>query len=139
SGARRRRNAAGDDRRRPSRDPGQLHAPPGGPRSWPCTRVGGLARPDRRGDRAARRIRARRPVASRAALGPGAPGPLPRAGRAGAQMKPPCVLVLAGLDPSGAAGILADAEAVRAGGARPLCVATALTVQTTRTARRFET
>jgi hydroxymethylpyrimidine/phosphomethylpyrimidine kinase len=47
-------------------------------------------------------------------------------------------LVLAGLDPSGGAGLLADAEAVRAAGARPLCVATALTVQTTRSARRFE-
>jgi hydroxymethylpyrimidine/phosphomethylpyrimidine kinase len=50
-----------------------------------------------------------------------------------------CVLVLAGLDPSGGAGLLADAEAVRAAGARPLCVATALTVQTTKAARRFET
>jgi hydroxymethylpyrimidine/phosphomethylpyrimidine kinase len=51
----------------------------------------------------------------------------------------PCVLVLAGLDPSGGAGLLADAEAIRAAGARPLCVATALTVQTTKRARRFET
>ena len=51
----------------------------------------------------------------------------------------PCVLVLAGLDPSGGAGLLADAEAVRAAGARPLCVATALTVQTSKRARRFET
>ncbi len=42
----------------------------------------------------------------------------------------PCVLVLAGLDPSGGAGLLADAEAIRAAGARPLCVATALTAQT---------
>jgi hydroxymethylpyrimidine/phosphomethylpyrimidine kinase len=49
------------------------------------------------------------------------------------------VLVLAGLDPSGGAGLLADAEAIRAAGARPLCVATALTVQTTSAARRFET
>lgn len=49
-----------------------------------------------------------------------------------------CVLVLAGLDPSGGAGILADAEAVRAAGARPLCLATALTVQTSRRARSFE-
>lgn len=52
-------------------------------------------------------------------------------------MSSPCVLVLAGLDPSGGAGLLADAEAVRAMGARPLCVATALTVQTSRAARRF--
>jgi hydroxymethylpyrimidine/phosphomethylpyrimidine kinase len=51
----------------------------------------------------------------------------------------PGVLVLAGLDPSGGAGLLADAEAIRAAGARPLCVATALTVQTTKRARRFET
>ncbi len=53
-------------------------------------------------------------------------------------MNPPAVLVLAGLDPSGGAGILADAEAIRAAGARPLCVATALTVQTTRAVRRWE-
>jgi hydroxymethylpyrimidine/phosphomethylpyrimidine kinase len=53
-------------------------------------------------------------------------------------MSEPCVLVLAGLDPSGAAGLLADAEAVKAAGARPLCVATAITVQTTREARKFE-
>jgi hydroxymethylpyrimidine/phosphomethylpyrimidine kinase len=58
------------------------------------------------------------------------------------QMEPmatrrPCVLVLAGLDPSGGAGLLADAEAVRESGARPLCVATALTVQTSRAARNF--
>ncbi|HET7786914.1 MAG TPA: hydroxymethylpyrimidine/phosphomethylpyrimidine kinase [Myxococcales bacterium] len=50
----------------------------------------------------------------------------------------PAVLILGGLDPSGGAGLLADAEAVRAMGARPLCVATALTVQTTRAARRYE-
>src|SRR4051812_35898759 len=50
----------------------------------------------------------------------------------------PTVLILAGLDPSGGAGLLADAETVRAMGARPLCVATALTVQTTRSARRYE-
>src|SRR5438132_683348 len=50
----------------------------------------------------------------------------------------PCVLVLAGLDPSGGAGLLADAEAVRAAGARPLCVATALTAQTTRRIHGFQ-
>ncbi len=50
----------------------------------------------------------------------------------------PFVLLLAGLDPSGGAGLLADAEAVRKAGALPLCVATALTVQTRRRARRFE-
>ena len=53
-------------------------------------------------------------------------------------MSAPCVLVFAGLDPSGAAGLLADAEAVRAAGARPLGVLTALTVQTTRAAITFE-
>ena len=53
-------------------------------------------------------------------------------------MNPPAVLVLAGLDPSGGAGLLADAQAIRAMGARPLCVATALTVQTTRAARSFK-
>ena len=50
----------------------------------------------------------------------------------------PCVLVLAGLDPSGGAGLLADAEAVRAAGARPLCIATALTAQTTRRMHGFQ-
>jgi hydroxymethylpyrimidine/phosphomethylpyrimidine kinase len=49
-----------------------------------------------------------------------------------------CVLVFAGLDPSGGAGLLADAETVRAFGLRPLCVATALTVQTASRALRFE-
>ena len=53
-------------------------------------------------------------------------------------MKAPAVLVLAGLDPSGGAGLLADAETIRAFGARPFCVATALTVQTSRAARRYE-
>jgi hydroxymethylpyrimidine/phosphomethylpyrimidine kinase len=50
----------------------------------------------------------------------------------------PCVLVLAGLDPSGGAGLLADAEAIRAAGARPLCIATALTAQTTRRLHGFQ-
>jgi hydroxymethylpyrimidine/phosphomethylpyrimidine kinase len=53
-------------------------------------------------------------------------------------LSPPVVLVLAGLDPSGGSGILADAEAIRSLGARPVCVATALTVQTTRAVRRWE-
>ena len=48
------------------------------------------------------------------------------------------MLVLAGLDPSGGAGLLADAEAIRAAGARPLCVATALTAQTTRRMHGFQ-
>jgi len=53
-------------------------------------------------------------------------------------MSGPCVLVLAGLDPSGGAGLLADAETIRAMGVTPLCVATALTVQTRRAARPYE-
>ncbi|OHV09002.1 hydroxymethylpyrimidine/phosphomethylpyrimidine kinase [Kushneria phosphatilytica] len=45
---------------------------------------------------------------------------------------PPIVLVLAGHDPTGGAGLIADAEAVRAQGGWALTVPTALTVQTTR-------
>ncbi len=41
----------------------------------------------------------------------------------------PAVLLFAGLDPSGGAGIGADMEAVSANGAHPLAVVTALTVQ----------
>lgn len=41
----------------------------------------------------------------------------------------PCVLIFAGLDCSGGAGIQADVEAVGAVGAHPMPVATALTVQ----------
>jgi len=41
----------------------------------------------------------------------------------------PCVLVFAGLDPSGGAGLTADVQAVAAQGAHALAVATALTVQ----------
>jgi hydroxymethylpyrimidine/phosphomethylpyrimidine kinase len=41
----------------------------------------------------------------------------------------PCVLVFAGLDPSGGAGIQADIEAIAAQGAHALPVVTALTVQ----------
>ena len=50
----------------------------------------------------------------------------------------PAVLCIGGLDPSGGAGILADAEAVRAAGGRPLCAATAITVQTARGVRSFQ-
>jgi len=50
---------------------------------------------------------------------PGAPGAPVR----------PCVLVFAGMDPSGGAGIVADAQAVAGQGAHALCVVTALTVQ----------
>ena len=41
----------------------------------------------------------------------------------------PCVLVFAGMDPSGGAGIAADLQAVAGQGAHALCVVTALTVQ----------
>lgn len=41
----------------------------------------------------------------------------------------PCVLVFAGADPSGGAGIQADIQAIIAQGAHPLTVITALTVQ----------
>jgi len=45
----------------------------------------------------------------------------------------PRVLLIGGLDPSGRAGLLADAEAVRARGGVPLAVATAVTAQGRRT------
>jgi hydroxymethylpyrimidine/phosphomethylpyrimidine kinase len=48
---------------------------------------------------------------------------------------PPRVLVCAGLDPSGGAGLLADLEALSAVGARGWAVATALTAQGPRGAR----
>jgi hydroxymethylpyrimidine/phosphomethylpyrimidine kinase len=41
----------------------------------------------------------------------------------------PCVLVFAGLDPSGGAGLVADAQAIAGQGAHALTVCTALTVQ----------
>jgi hydroxymethylpyrimidine/phosphomethylpyrimidine kinase len=44
-------------------------------------------------------------------------------------MKRPCVLIFAGSDPSGGAGLQADIQAVAAQGAHPLTVLTALTVQ----------
>jgi hydroxymethylpyrimidine/phosphomethylpyrimidine kinase len=50
----------------------------------------------------------------------------------------PRVLVVAGLDPTGGAGLAADVEALLAVGARPLPVATALTVQGPRGALGFE-
>ena len=50
-------------------------------------------------------------------------------------MKGPRVLVCAGLDPSGGAGLLADLEALAAAGARGWAVATALTAQGPRGAR----
>ena len=47
-------------------------------------------------------------------------------------MSAPKVLVVAGLDPAGRAGLWADAEAVRAAGARPLLCAASTTLQTSR-------
>ncbi len=44
-------------------------------------------------------------------------------------MTQPCVLVFAGLDPSGGAGIQADIQAIGAAGVHPLPIITALTVQ----------
>lgn len=44
-------------------------------------------------------------------------------------MTKPCVLVFAGLDPSGGAGIQADIQAISAAGGHPLPIITALTVQ----------
>ena len=49
--------------------------------------------------------------------------------------RPPRVLVCAGLDPSGGAGLVADLEALAAAGARGWAVATALTAQGPRGAR----
>lgn len=46
-----------------------------------------------------------------------------------ARSEPKVVLAIGGLDPSGGAGILQDAAAIRAAGAFPAAVATALTVQ----------
>ena len=53
-------------------------------------------------------------------------------------MKYACVLAIGGLDPSGGAGILADATAIRLGGAFACAVATVLTVQSTRGLVRAE-
>jgi hydroxymethylpyrimidine/phosphomethylpyrimidine kinase len=52
----------------------------------------------------------------------------PVAGSAAADVRP-CVLVFAGLDPSGGAGLSADLQAVAGQGAHALTVCTALTVQ----------
>jgi hydroxymethylpyrimidine/phosphomethylpyrimidine kinase len=51
---------------------------------------------------------------------------------------PPVVLVIAGNDPSGGAGIAADVQAITAAGAHPAPVITALTVQDTVNARAVE-
>ncbi|HSN14284.1 MAG TPA: hydroxymethylpyrimidine/phosphomethylpyrimidine kinase [Anaeromyxobacteraceae bacterium] len=59
-------------------------------------------------------------------------GPARRAGR------PPRVLVVAGLDPSGGAGLVADLDALRAVGASGWAVATAFTAQGPAGSRGFE-
>ena len=51
---------------------------------------------------------------------------------------PPTVLVVAGNDPSGGAGMAADIQAITAAGAHPAPVITALTVQDTANASRVE-
>jgi len=53
-------------------------------------------------------------------------------------MSPPRVLVFAGLDPSGRAGLLADGEAVRAAGATPVLCATAIAAQSGRRLLRVD-
>ncbi|MHB1951504.1 MAG: bifunctional hydroxymethylpyrimidine kinase/phosphomethylpyrimidine kinase [Acidiferrobacteraceae bacterium] len=52
--------------------------------------------------------------------------------------RPPVVLVFAGLDPSGGAGIAADVQTLAALGCHPAPIATALTVQDTTGVRWFE-
>lgn len=52
--------------------------------------------------------------------------------------RPPRVLLVGGLDPSGGAGLVADLEALAAVGARGWAVATALTAQGPRGARGYE-
>lgn len=47
------------------------------------------------------------------------------------------VLCIGGLDPAGRAGLLADARAVEAMGARAVCVASALTFQSSKSARGY--
>ncbi|HSP20128.1 MAG TPA: hydroxymethylpyrimidine/phosphomethylpyrimidine kinase [Myxococcaceae bacterium] len=59
--------------------------------------------------------------------------PRRRRARTGAGRGGPRVLLVGGLEPSGRAGLLADAEAVRARGGRPLVVAAAVTAQGTST------
>lgn len=53
-------------------------------------------------------------------------------------MRRPLLLVIAGLDPSGGAGLAADIQVATALGAHPAPVASLITVQDTRTVRRSE-
>jgi hydroxymethylpyrimidine/phosphomethylpyrimidine kinase len=55
----------------------------------------------------------------------------------GNENKPPVVLVFAGSDPTGGAGIAADIEAIGATGCHPAPVVTAVTAQDTRGLRQF--
>ncbi|WP_444678888.1 bifunctional hydroxymethylpyrimidine kinase/phosphomethylpyrimidine kinase [Halomonas sp. E19] len=57
---------------------------------------------------------------------------------AGASNHPPVVLVLAGHDPTGGAGLVADSEAIAACGGWALTVPTALTVQNCRDVQRVQ-
>jgi hydroxymethylpyrimidine/phosphomethylpyrimidine kinase len=52
--------------------------------------------------------------------------------------RPPVVLVIAGNDPSGGAGLAADIQAITAAGAHPAPVVTALTVQDSREVRSVQ-
>src|SRR5205085_10705786 len=124
--------------RRVGRTRRELHASPGGEGSGPRQGVRGRAGRRHRGHRASWQVRARRAVAPGADRQPRASRALSLSRRSGTPMKPPAVLVLAGLDPSGGAGLLADVVAVRACGVVLLCVATALTVQAARAALRFQ-
>ena len=53
-------------------------------------------------------------------------------------MQPPVVLVIAGNDPSGGAGLAADIQAITAAGAHPAPVTAALTIQDTGDVRRVQ-
>lgn len=52
---------------------------------------------------------------------------------------PPSVLIVAGLDPSGGAGLAADLQAITAAGAHPMPVATMITAQSLRRVARVDT
>jgi hydroxymethylpyrimidine/phosphomethylpyrimidine kinase len=56
----------------------------------------------------------------------------------GGEQSKPCVLAIAGLDPSGGAGLPADARAIAAFGAHACGIATAVIAQNTKGVSRFE-
>lgn len=62
---------------------------------------------------------------------PSKPGSKARVAPRRGEERKPCALAIAGLDPGGGAGILADARAFEAAGAFPCAVAAVLTVQST--------